>query len=109
MSFTGRRTQTATYWATPVADGYGGHTFTAPASITVRWEERTERFVNPQGEPEYSKAVVILGQDVTVGGFLYLGTSTEAHPSDVSGAYRIRAFEKVPNVNGTAYQRTAYL
>lgn len=109
MSYTGKRTQTATYWATPVADGYGGHTFTAPVSLTVRWEERTERFINPQGDPEYSRAIVILGQDVTVGGFLYLGSSAEADPTDVQNAFRIRAFEKVPNVQGTAYQRTAFL
>lgn len=109
MSYTGKRTQTATYWASPVGDGYGGHTFTAPVTITVRWEERTERFVTPQGDPQFSRAVVTLGQDVTVGGFLYLGTSAETDPSSVQSAYRIRAFEKVPNVPGTAYQRTAFL
>ena len=107
--------QTAVYWGTPAADGYGGYTFDEPAELTVRWEKVQKQFTDPQGEEKLSQAVVYLAQDVDVGGMLYLGTladlgsAEEAAPLTVAGTYRIAAFEKIPDTDGETYVRRAWL
>ena len=101
--------QTATYWGTPAKNGYGGHTFATPTTIDCRWEERTEVFLDEQGKEQKSTAVVYVGEDLDVDGWLYLGTSTESDPSDVDGAYPIKVFRKVPNIKGTKFEGRAIL
>ena len=101
--------QTATYWGNPAPDGWGGLTFDAPVEVDCRWEEKVEVFTTAAGKEARSIAVVFLGQDVDVDGYLYLGSSTEASPKDVGGAYQIRAFKKVPNIRATYWERKAWL
>jgi hypothetical protein len=101
--------QTATYWACSSDDGYGGKSFASPVSLEVKWEEVSEKFLNQAGEEVVSKAKVFVQQDVTVGSYLYWGTSTAASPYDVSGAYEIKAFSKISDFSGTGYERKAML
>ena len=59
--------QTAVYWGTPVADGYGGKTFVDPVEISCRWENRVEkisRVGSRTGEEIISQARVFVTQDV---------------------------------------------
>ena len=90
--------QDATYWGTPAEDGYGKHTFAAPVAIKVRWDDVQEKFVNTAGEEEISKAKVMVGQDMDLGGYLYLGTSASTNPEDLDGAWPIKAFKKIPEI-----------
>jgi len=107
--------QTVVYWASPVPDGYGGKTFDDPVEIDARWEDRQELFIDAHGNEVHSHAVVIIDQDVDMGGYLYLGdlddlsSEEESDPQTVSGAREIRSFQKVPNIRATAYRRTAWL
>jgi hypothetical protein len=101
--------QTATYWAAPVSDGYGGNTFTAPKSLKVRWEEKQEQFTDPEGKINISKAVVWVPSDVTVGGYLMLGSSTQASPDVEHESYRIMQFVKTPNLRNNFNERRAFL
>jgi len=101
--------QTATYWGSPVASGSGGYTFASPVAVDVRWEKRQELFITAEGKEELSKAVVYIGQDVVLNGYLYLGTSTEANPKDQEGSFEIRAFSKIPTLKGNYYQRKIWL
>lgn len=101
--------QTITYWAAPIPDGWGGYTFTSPTTISARWEDTQELFVNAQGKEEKSRAVVWLGQDVDIGGYLYNGTSTDENPKTVAGAFPIKSFSKIPNIKATKFERKAWL
>jgi len=101
--------QTATYWGNPSSDGWGVDTFDSPVSVSVRWEDKQEMFIDENGQEKISKAVVFLSQDVDVGGWLYLGTSTTSNPKDVSGARKISAFAKIPSLSGANYMRKAWL
>jgi hypothetical protein len=101
--------QTATYWASPIADGYGGYTFTTPVTIDCRWLLKQELFIDAKGKEKVSAAVVLLGQDVSLGGYLYLGTSTESNPKDVDSSFEIRGFAKIPDIKGTSFLRKAWL
>ena len=106
--------QSAVYWSTPVASGYGGYSFSDPVELDVRWEERQELFINVQGKEERSQAVVYLDQDVDIGGYLYLGElddfdSSDPDPQNVSDAKEIRAFQKIPNIKATSFLRKVWL
>lgn len=105
--------QTAVYWGTPVSDGYGGRTFSAPVEILVRWEQRQELFIDASGQETRSNAVIFPSQDVDLGGYLYLGDLDDLGsapvPEDVATAYEIRGFEKIPNIKVTDYMRKVYL
>lgn len=101
--------QTATYWALSGNDGYGGKTFSTPTSITVFWQDVQQKYVDESGEEKVSKAKVFLEQDVTLGSYLYLGTSTESSPYDVDGSYEIKAFSKIPSLDASEFERKAML
>lgn len=105
--------QTAVYWASPVMDGEGRYTFDSPEEISVRWVQKQVKFINERGEEELSQAVVMLEDDVVVGGYLYLGTeaslSDETDPLKVSSAYAIKGYTKTPSVDGTQFVRKAYI
>lgn len=92
--------QTATYWAAPVQNGFGGYSFSAPVQFLVRWEERREQFINLQGKEEHSKAVVFVPQPVDEGGYLFLGESDAPDPTEVSGAYYIQGIRRTPDLRG---------
>jgi len=114
MSFiTRNHKQTIVYWGTPVMDKFGARTFAAPVEITGRWEDKQELFIDVGGRESVSRAFVYLGQDVDLGGYLYLGTltsiSSEANPKNVSAAYEIQAFIKTPNIKSTDYERRVVL
>lgn len=101
--------QTAIYWGNPVADGSGGYTFDTPVTIDCRWISKQELFRDAKGKERVSAAIVLFTQDVDLGGYLYLGTSTEANPNDVYGSYEIRSFAKIPSMKADAFLRKAWL
>jgi len=107
--------QTAVYWGSPVADGYGGFTFASPVEIACRWEEKTGTFINRKGEQIFSKAYVFTLQDVVERGYLYLGELTDLDsnpddPKEVDDALEIKRFDKSPALGSTTvFTRKAYL
>lgn len=102
-------TQTATYWGSPTSDGTGGQSYDAPAELQVRWEERQEEFLTAAGETQVSNAIVWAKQDLDTLGYLYLGSSVEADPTRVVGAFRILAFRSIPSIRGSQAERRAFL
>ncbi len=114
MSFlTSNHNQKIVYWGTPTKDKWGGRTFATPVELDGRWEDRQELFIDSTGRESMSKAFVWLGQDITVEGYLYLGTlasiSSAASPKTVDGAYEVRGFTKIPNLKATSFERKAIL
>jgi len=101
--------QTATYWALSGNDGYGGRTFSTPATVSVFWQDVNQKYMDESGEEKVSTSKVFLEQDVTVGSYLYLGTSTETSPYDVDGAYEIKSFSKIPSLDASEFERKALL
>ncbi len=101
--------QKATYWATGTSDGFGGHTFTAPISLDVRWEEKNELVINDKGETVVSRARVFVDRDLDLEGYLFLGVSTGADPRVVDDTYRILEIRKTPSLDGTTFERKVYL
>jgi hypothetical protein len=102
--------QEATYWAQSGIDGYGKRTFSAPVTISVRWEDRTDLVINMGGEKIPSKARVYVLQDMVVGDYLALGDYTStANPEATAAALRIMQYVKSPSISGNEYTRKAML
>lgn len=105
--------QTAVYWGSPAPDGYGGHTFADPIEIKVRWEEKTVLFIDAEGKENRSRAIVYVDRDVSLGGYLFLGTlddlDSSQNPLTTNNTWEIRNFQKIPTLKGIAWYRKAIL
>lgn len=86
---------TITYWAAGTKDKWGDETFSAPTSLTGRWENRTEQFLDFRGETRVSNALVYVDSEVELDGWIYLGTSSSTSPKSVDGAYSIRRVDRL--------------
>jgi hypothetical protein len=98
--------QQATYWAQSTPDGFGGKSFASPMLIRCRWEDKSELFVDSQGNEVKSTSIVMVDRDLAIGGYLALGESENAIPT---GSHEIRGFDKIPDVGGKKFVRKAYL
>lgn len=101
--------QDATFWSRTGSDGYGGYTFSSPVALKVRWEDKRELFTSLGGEEQVSQAIVYSEQDMAVGDYLFLGTSTADDPTLLSGSYQVKAFGKTTNLRNIELIRKATL
>ena len=106
--------QTAVRWTGATADGFGGRIFDDAVEIAVRWEDTRELFIDSNGRESVSKARVFVGVNLIVRDYLMLGTlddlsSGAEEPDQVTTAYEVRAFEKIPNLAGADFVRKAVL
>lgn len=113
--------QKAVYWPLESVDSSGDdfnkfgqpQVSVDPIQITCRWEDSIEEFIDNDGTPQVSRALVYTSQDVEVGGILMLGELIDIiDPINIkenSGAWEIRRFDKLPNLKTTEFLRTAYL
>lgn len=97
--------QTATVWTATTVDSAGDSSYDPPRTISVRWEDRTDLLVQEEGEQITSLGIVITPEDLTVGDYLFLGTSISADPRGVDGAFQIKSFKKIPTRSGKAFLR----
>lgn len=112
---TKRHNQTAVYWGSPVPGEAGNTTFDLPVEIDVRWEDKSELFIDVEGQETRSQAVVYVGQDVDIGGWLYLGDeddldSSHDDPTIIIGARPVKMFRPIPRlINSTDFERKVFL
>lgn len=108
-TFTRMFKQKATYWAPLGIDIFGDLSFNTPITLTVKWEDKNELFLGADGRESVSASIVYLPSDVIRGGYLFLGTSIATDPLTLIGANIIKIFNKIPNYNGTDFERKAIL
>lgn len=107
--------QTAVYWPSPTADGYGGYDYGTAVEIDCRWEWRQKVILDRAGKEKISRAVVYVKQDLDLQGFLYLGslddltTEQRSDPMKVDDAFEIIEFKKIPGINAKQHLRAAYV
>lgn len=120
------RKQEAIYWPPSTVDDFGRPAIgplvelikRSDGNYRVRWEEKVEQFVDPEGTERRSIAVVYVpalpgGGELVVGGWLWLGLraalTDEAEPTNNAGAYQIRRLDHMPDLKNRRKLRTAYL
>lgn len=102
--------QTATYWEPSVLNDHGEQSFISPIQIQVRWEEKTELFIDKlTGKEQRSNSVVFTQQDLIENGFLFLGTSAQANPKDQTKSFLIRRFDKITALRNKKVFRKTWL
>jgi len=107
--------QKAVYWGTPVQDGFGGMSFADPVEINCWWEDKSKLFIDMEGNQVVSRAIVYVGQDLDLKGYLCLGelsdidSSDEGDPAGIPEAYQIRSVGKLSNLRGTVFERKVWL
>ena len=109
--------QSAVYWGAPVADGYGGWTYSAPVEILIRWEEEIATEGNVQMQDHNSaggvNAIVISPTALEKNSFVKLGTLADlvaptTDPRAQGETYQIMGVRKCVDVKGriTHYEHT---
>lgn len=101
--------QTLTYWSPATIDKYGDLSFNTPVSMNGRWENSVQLMVDSKGREFTSRAKVYLFSDVENEGYLFLGDSSGADPTAVEGAYLIRFFSKIPDIDAIDFERKAFV
>lgn len=106
--------ETAIYWPPSAPDSFGKPQFGTPCEVAVRWENKVEEFLTPEGETKFSHAVVYSILDFDVNGALLFGSLTmdvdQVDPFANTGAHLIRSFAKLPFLKSTTrFLRTSYL
>lgn len=110
MSFLNRfLKQTCTYWSPGTVGADGRPAFGTPTTMSCRWEDRPELVVDKEGREVKAQTRIYLEEDVELGGYLFLGTSTASDPKEVEGASEIMAFSKLPSIKGDEFERKAWL
>lgn len=100
--------QTATLWSVSGSDGFSGHVYSTPSTMSCRWEERQEIFQNFTGEERVSRTVVYMPSDLAEGDYLAEGDLT-AQSSPSAAARRVEGFAKSSNLRGMNFTRKAFL
>ena len=100
--------QIALYWESTAQE--------KPDFLLVRWEDRQERFMEPDGNESISSALVYLrNTHVKLGGYLFLvgkeckDVSTYQEARFLTEAKKIRQIERIPNLRNATQQRRAIL
>ena len=101
--------QTATYWASTGHDLFGKQAFATPVTLPVRWEDKVELIRDKTGEEIASKSRVFLATDIDIDGYLFLGTSVAADPTQVNGAEEVRQLVSTPDLRNLKTLYVAYL
>lgn len=101
--------KSATFWPETTRDQYGDASFSAPVAIKVHWEDKIELFTDKKGEQIQSHAIIWTESALTVGGYLYLGTSVASNPESVTGSDMVRRVDFVEGIDQRDQLFKAYL
>lgn len=101
--------QTATYWAPGAYNDYGKRAFSEPVQLDCRWQDVAQLYRDAEGVERTSSSVVYFSQDVAREGWLFLGTSAEVDPKNVTEAHEIQQVADSPNLRATQFLYKAYL
>lgn len=102
--------QQITYWSPGEQSGFGGYTFSSPQLLLVRWEERTDKFLNSVGEEKIAKAIVYTPTECAVGGYVAKGDQTAtSDPTTLSIAFEIQRADSIPDLRGLNQENRNFL
>lgn len=106
------RKQTAVWWERLAADDFGKYNFAPGVEIACRWDDTSEEFRNTAGQTELSNSVVYVDREMNPGDKLRKGeleSVTDDNPLDLTDAFEIKRFDKIPNFKATETLLVAYL
>jgi hypothetical protein len=88
---------------------YSKPTFGSKKELACRWEDRTELFIDKNGQERTSRARIFLAESVDLDGYLYLGHTDETSPLNLTDAFEIRSLKTTPDLRNLKQLFVAYL
>lgn len=101
--------ESCTYWSPPIKDAWGKPTYPSPTTIACAWQEKTQLFIDKEGQQSHSHAVVLLAAQVEVDGRLFHGESDEDNPLNEPASDVIRRVDTVRTIRGDVVTYKAFL
>lgn len=106
--------QKAVYWSPAQDDGTGlGRAYGTPIEVKCRWTDKYEVIVDPMGKEVITKAYILADRDLEVEGVLWLGLLADVapggNPFDNDDAFKIVAWNKIPDTRAKKFLRKAYM
>lgn len=105
--------QKAVYWHHSGDDASGQPLYDDPVELDCRWEDIHELYLDMNGNDQVTNAKVIVDRDLVVQGQLWLGSledlTSQEHPTENTGSFSIKKFEKIPDRKGKKFARIALL
>ena len=106
---TSSRKQKAVLMEKTGVDRYGNPICSTGTEITVRWEERQEQIVEPNGEVIQMVALAIVNQDIPEGSVMWLGQLAN-FASPYTNLLQVFKSTSIPDLRrGTTFRRTVML
>ncbi len=102
--------QTAIYWAPSGKDKFGKQTYSTPADIKCRWDDKVTMIKLPDGRQIESKAQLLVTTEYAIGAKVMLGTLADysdesdpflSDPSNFDMAYEVIIKERNPMPKST--------
>ena len=85
----------------------------SPVEIDCRWSDKAEEFLDASGTSQITHSIVLVTQEVAVGGILMLGEIADIVDNQViknnPNAWEIRRFDKIPDIDAAEVLGKAYL
>jgi hypothetical protein len=100
--------QKAVLWAFSTYDANGDPVVSAAEELSVRWEQRKTESIDAQGAPIALNAKADVDQDVTAGSIMWLGELRDL-PTSPTDLHEVVDFNKIPDIKGREFKRTATL
>lgn len=108
---------TAVYWGNPQPDGYTGYLYDDPIEISVRWNDEQRRYLGKTKDLStytelVSNAVIMVGQDLSLGGMIAKTTLNDLTSSELPGendAWEIKGKTETEDLRGGTVYREVFV
>jgi hypothetical protein len=110
------RKQNAVYWSPKTGatayDKHGQRQWNTGVQLKVRWQLEENEVQKPDGERVMTQNKVFAGEDIALGGVMWLGllaAADDSNPLQNSGAGIVMKFANIPTLRNDDNVRIAYL
>jgi hypothetical protein len=112
MKYKRKLIHTATVWQNPVSDNYGGFTYDAPKTISCRWQDKNQLFIDNTGREAVSRSIIWLDVDDAVKESEMIAFGDKKSftvPYTCPDAWVIKSIDRTSNLKGNQTAVTAYI
>lgn len=105
------------YWQKIGSDPFGKPVYALPVQINIRWEDKQQEIILPDGRKVLSKGYIILAQTIVVGSLVFLGLLTDwqamptypALPTVNQGGREVLLVKTTPDIKAISYIYEVFL
>jgi hypothetical protein len=108
--------QQMVYWQKTGSDSYGKPAYASPVQVPVRWEDRINESIMPDGRRVLYRNYILIATPLVVGSWVFLGTLQDLQnipgypnpPTNNQGGREIKEVNITPDIKAQSYVYEAY-